>query len=361
MNIIVKKNILYEPVTKIAPISEKRSSMPILSNLFLSFGREKSFVYANDLDIIAVAYMDFLVEDELNILINGRRFYEILREMNDEDIEIELMENTLKIKQKNTEYLLSIQDPNDFPDMTHVEEKNEVKLDGDIFLELINKVSFATSEDETRYILTGMYLEGRDNSVIAVGTDGFRMALLTRETEGNYDFKGIVIPQKTLQELKRIIDEKDKVSLFIEENNIKFSTGKVMLISKLLEGKFPDFKNVLPEKNNNIALVDKKLFLKGLKKISAIVDKYELVNLSIYNNIMELKAESDIGSAKELIEIQYDGKDISMNFNINYLMEMATHTDPDTLVIKAPEKPGATIFMGKDDESYKNVIMPVKL
>ncbi|HOP85230.1 MAG TPA: DNA polymerase III subunit beta [Syntrophorhabdaceae bacterium] len=361
MNIIIGKNILYDPVTKLAPISEKRSTMPILSNLFISFGSEKSYIYANDLDIIAVAYLDFQSEEDINILINGRRFYEILREMNEEAIEMELMENTLKIKQKNTEYILSIQDPNDFPDMTDIEETNEVKLDGDILLELIDKVSFATSKDETRYLLTGMYMEGKENTIIAVGTDGFRMALLTRETEGMYDFEGIVIPQKTLQELKRIIDEKDKVSLFIGENNIKFSTGKIMLISKLLEGKFPDFKNVLPEKNKNIALIDKKLFLKGLKKISAIVDKYELVNLSMYNNIMELKAESDIGSAKELIEIEYNGKDISMNFNINYLMEMVTHANTEMIIIKAPDSPGATIFTGKEDESYKNIIMPVKI
>ncbi|HOJ44330.1 MAG TPA: hypothetical protein PLW88_06400, partial [Syntrophorhabdaceae bacterium] len=179
--------------------------------------------------------------------------------------------------------------------------------------------------------------------------------------EGMTDFEGIVIPLKTLQELKRIVDEKDRVSLFIAENNIKFSTGKFMLISKLIEGKFPDFKNVLPESNKNIGIIDKRLFLKGLKKISAIVDKYELVNVSMYNNIMELKAESDIGNAKELIELDYKGQDISMNFNINYLVEMATHSDTEMIVVKAPDSPGATIFTGKDDESYKNIIMPVKL
>ncbi len=361
MKIIVRKNILYESVTKLAPISEKRSTMPILSNLFISFGKDRSYIYANDLDIIAVAYLDFYVDEDVNILINGRRFYEILREMNDEDIQMELMENTLKIKQKNTEYLLSIQDPNDFPDLTDIEDINEVKIDGDILLELIDKVSFATSEDETRYIITGMYMEGKDNTVTAVGTDGFRMAILTRVVEGMTDFEGIVIPLKTLQELKRIVDEKDRVSLFIAENNIKFSTGKFMLISKLIEGKFPDFKNVLPESNKNIGIIDKRLFLKGLKKISAIVDKYELVNVSMYNNIMELKAESDIGNAKELIELDYKGQDISMNFNINYLVEMATHSDTEMIVVKAPDSPGATIFTGKDDESYKNIIMPVKL
>ncbi|HOJ44045.1 MAG TPA: DNA polymerase III subunit beta, partial [Syntrophorhabdaceae bacterium] len=192
MKIIVRKNILYESVTKLAPISEKRSTMPILSNLFISFGKDRSYIYANDLDIIAVAYLDFYVDEDVNILINGRRFYEILREMNDEDIQMELMENTLKIKQKNTEYLLSIQDPNDFPDLTDIEDINEVKIDGDILLELIDKVSFATSEDETRYIITGMYMEGKDNTVTAVGTDGFRMAILTRVVEGMTDFEGIV-------------------------------------------------------------------------------------------------------------------------------------------------------------------------
>ncbi|HPC78363.1 MAG TPA: DNA polymerase III subunit beta, partial [bacterium] len=303
MNIVIKKNLFFEPVSKLSPISERKSTMPLLANILISFGRDRTTMFASDLDINAIAYVDYTVEEECKVLINGRRFYEILKEMSQDDIELDIQENTLKIKQKKTEYVIGLQDPNDFPEPIEVNEDNEVVIDGGTLLEIIDKVGFAISEDETRYNLMGIYLEGKDNMINAVGTDGFRMAVLSREVEGIQDFKGIIIPEKTFNDLDRVLKESDKVRLSIDDTNVRFSTERLSLISKLIEGTFPDFRNIIPENNPNIAVIERETFLKSLKKVSAIINKLEPVNMSLYNNLMELNAESDIGSAKEVIEI----------------------------------------------------------
>ncbi|MCX8110129.1 MAG: DNA polymerase III subunit beta [Syntrophorhabdaceae bacterium] len=361
MNIVIKKGLFYEPVSKLSPVSERRGTMPILSNILISFDKDKTTLFANDLDVNVIAYADYTVDEEKKILINGRRFFEILKEMGQEDIELDIQENTLKIKQKKTEYILGLQDPNDFPEPTEVDVNNEVTIDGGILLEIIDKVGFAISKDETRHTLLGIYMEGKENMIHAVGTDGFRMAVLSRDIEGIQDFKGIIIPEKTFNDLDRVLKVGDKVRLSIGDTNIRFSTERISIISKLIEGIFPDFRNIVPEKNPNIAIIEKEMFLKSLKKVSAIIDKSEPVKMLLYNGLMELDAESDIGSAKEVVEIDYKGLDLSMNFNIRFLFDVVNHTDNEYIVMKAPDKHGAVLFVGKDDERYKNIVMPVRV
>ncbi len=335
--------------------------MPILSNLLICIDRDRTSIYASELDIYAVAYVEYKTEKETKIMINGKRFFEILKEMGNEDIELDIQENTVKIKQKYTEYVLGLQDPYDFPDPATFEENQEIILDGATLLEIIDRVGFATSDDETRHILMGIFLEGRENILTAVGTDGFRMSVLAREIEGVQDFEGFIIPKKTFNDLYRIINEKDTVKLSIGSNNIKFSTDRIALISKLIEGVFPNYRNIIPEKNPYIAEIEKNMFLKSLKKISAITDKLGFVKMEIYNDLMELHGESDIGSVKEVLEIKHSGPDMIMNFNMKFLFDVANHTEGEYLLMKLPEKSGAVLFIGKDDDTYKNIVMPVKL
>ncbi|MBP8626248.1 MAG: DNA polymerase III subunit beta [Syntrophorhabdaceae bacterium] len=361
MNIVIKKDLFFEPVAKLSPISEKRSTMPILSNLLISFQTDKTTIYANDLDISAVAYIDFGAEEEKKILINGKRFFDILKEMGNDDIELDIHENNLKIKQKHTEYILGLQDPDDFPDLTTFDENKEIAIDGATLLEMIERVGFATSEDVTRHTLMGIFIEGRENVITAVGTDGFRMSILSRVMEGVYDFEGLIIPKKTINEVSRIINEKDKVRLSIGDNIIRFSTDRIALISKLIDGKFPDYRGIIPERNPYIAIIDRDIFLKSLRRISAITDKTAIVKLMLYNDVMELNAESDIGSVKEAIEIKYNGVDKEMNFSLRFLFDIVNHIEVEQIIMKLPEKSGAVLFMGRDDDTYKNITMPVKI
>ena len=172
----------------------------------------------------------------------------------------------MTINQKKTEIVLSLQDPEEFPETKEIEIKEEFSIKGKQLIEMIEKVSFAISLDETRYILTGMHMKGVDGEIIVVGTDGFRMAMYQKKIQGVKGFRGITIPKRSVAEIEKIINDEDDVKVIIDEKHVQFSTDKIKLISRIIEGNFPDYENVLPAENTNIATISRDEFLKGMKK-----------------------------------------------------------------------------------------------
>ena len=133
------------------------------------------------------------------------------------------------------------------------------------------------------------------------------------------------------------------------------------MVSRLLEGSFPDYENVVPKNNTNILTVDKTRFLKGLRKVSTIISKSEPIKVTFVEGTMEIETESDIGRAKEIIEVNYAGERLTMNFNVRFLMDVANHVDGENIIVKAPSTYGAVLFEGERDEQYKNIVMPIRV
>lgn len=361
MNIIVDKNSILLPVSKLVGITEKRSLMPILSNILIDFGKASTTVYSTDLELSAIGLIEYKVPEEKKIVIHGRKFLEILREMDSGEIMLQVEENILTIKQKQTEIVLSLQDPEEFPEVKKVSGGEELVIDGSTFLELIEKVSFAISLDETRYILTGMHISGKDGNIIVVGTDGFRMAFYQKQIEGMKNFKGITIPKRSLSEMERIISEGEKVIMTIEEKHVQINTKNIVVISRVIEGSFPDYENVIPRTNDNIIRLDKETFIRGLKKVSSIIGRSEPIKMSLTKGKLEMEAESDIGRAKEIIDIDYNGENITMNFNVRFVMDVVSHLEGNIVIMSAPTSYGAVLFREENNNFYKNIVMPIRI
>jgi len=361
MNIILDRNVLLTPISKLVSITEKRSLMPILSNILIAFDKERTTIYSTDLEISATGYIDYKSEYEKKIVVHGRKFLEILKEMDNEKISLSIKENELTIKQKQTEIVLSLQDPEEFPEVKEIGGQEEFTIEGNILLEMIDKVGFAISIDETRFILTGMHMRGVAGNIKVVGTDGFRMALYQREIEGIKDFKGITIPKRSLTEIERVIEGGEEIKITINDKHVQVSTGKEIVVTRTIEGNFPDFENVIPTKNKNIVIVEKERLLKGLKRVSSIMGRSEPVRITLKDSDMEIDADSDIGHAKEIIDVDYKGENISMNFNVRFILDVVSHTEGTSVVMKAPSEYGAVLFEGKEDERYRNIVMPIRL
>ncbi|HOE17575.1 MAG TPA: DNA polymerase III subunit beta [Syntrophorhabdaceae bacterium] len=361
MNIIIDKNKIFGPVSKIVSITEKRSLMPILSNILLEFGKEGTTIFSTDLEVSAIAYIDCKVEKERKIVVHGRKFLEVLRELEGGEIHFLLEENQLTIKQKRTEIKMSLQDPEEFPETKEVKGKEEFIIGGKMFLDMIEKVGFAVSTDETRYILTGMYMQGLDGELIMVGTDGFRMALCQRKIKEIKGFKGVTIPKRSVIEAERIIEDEDEVRVSIEEKYVQFSTEKLKIITRIIEGNFPDYENVLPANNQKIIKVEKDAFHRGLKRVSAIIGRNEPVKITLSEKNMEIDAESDVGRAKEDIEIEYEGEKTNMSFNVRFILDVVTHISGEKVIMTAPPTYGAVLFRGEQEEDYKNIVMPIRI
>jgi DNA polymerase-3 subunit beta len=361
MKIIIDKNTILQPISRVVSITEKRSLMPILSNILIHFKKEGATVYSTDLEVSAITNIDCSTESEKKIVVHGRKFLEILKELDNGDITINIDENIMSIRQKKTEIILSLQDPEEFPETKEIEVKEEFIIKGKQLIEMIEKVGFAVSVDETRYILTGMFMKGIEGEMVVVGTDGFRMALYQKKMKEIKGFQGITIPKRSISEIEKVIDDEDEVKISIDEKHVQLSTNKIRIISRIIEGSFPDYENVLPSDNTNIATVLRDDLLKGLKKVSSIIGRSEPVKVSFEDKSMIIEAESDIGRAKEIIDIQYVGEETNMNFNVRFLLDVVTHIFGETLTISAPKTYGAVLFKGEDGEEYKNIVMPIRI
>ena len=335
--------------------------MPILSNILIHFKKEGATVYSTDLEVSAITNIDCSTESEKKIVVHGRKFLEILKELDSGDITINIDENIMSIRQKKTEIILSLQDPEEFPETKEIEVKEEFIIKGKQLIEMIEKVGFAVSVDETRYILTGMFMKGIEGEMVVVGTDGFRMALYQKKMKEIKGFQGITIPKRSISEIEKVIDDEDEVKISIDEKHVQLSTNKIRIISRTIEGSFPDYENVLPSDNTNIATVLREDLLKGLKKVSSIIGRSEPVKVSFEDKSMIIEAESDMGRAKEIIDIQYVGEETNMNFNVRFLLDVVTHIFGETLTISAPKTYGAVLFKGEDGEEYKNIVMPIRI
>lgn len=361
MQIILNKSTILQPISKIVSITEKRSLMPILSNILIDFGKNGTTIYSTDLEVSAISYIDFSSELEKKVVVHGRKFLEILKELDNGDVNFVFEDNVMTIKQKMTEISLSLQDPEEFPETKEITGKEEFIIPGSILLDMIDRVEFAVSVDETRYILTGMFMKGLDGGIAVVGTDGFRMALYQKDIEGLRVFQGITVPKRSISEVERAIEENEDVKVTIDEKHVQFSTEKIKIISRTIEGNFPDYENVLPTGNMNIAEVDRELFFRGLKKVSSIIGRSEPVKVTFSDNTMVIEAESDIGKAREVIEMEYSGEETVMNFNIKFLIDVVTHLGSEKITISAPKTYGAVLFKTSEMENYKNIVMPIRI
>ena len=361
MNIRIDKNLLLTPLSKLVNITERRSIMPILSNILLSFSKETLTIYSTDLEISAIGRVDYPSPVEKRVVVHGKKFMEILKEMDQGDVDLDFDDSTLTIRQKQSEFVLSLHDPEEFPEVKEIGEGEEFSMAGADFLEILDKVSFAVSSDETRYVLTGMYMAGAADKVSVVGTDGFRMALYQKDIPGLNAFKGVIVPKRSVVEVGRVVSETDTIKFTIGAKHIQFSTPSITVISRLIEGSFPDYQNVIPKTNSNVAKIDKAKFMKGLRKVSTIISKSEPIKVTYNDRTMEIETESEIGRGKELVEITYEGEALTMNFNIRFVMDVVSHIDGESIFVKAPSTYGAVLFVGENEDNYKNIVMPIRV
>lgn len=361
MKIDIARDTLIGPLTKQVSITEKRSIMPILANVLLEFTKGKIGIYSTDLELSAISHVEYEGSVEKKIVVHGRKFLDILKEMDAETLNVEVKDNTLTLRQRQSEFVLGLQEADEFPEVKEITGAQEFAIDAAALLEMLEKVQFAISSDETRYVLTGMYMVGVDETLSVVGTDGFRMALCKKRIDGLKDFRGVIIPKRTILELERAFADSDSVRVVLGEKHVQFSSGSTILVSRLIEGGFPDYDNVIPKGNTNIAKMDKTRLMRGLKKVSTIISKSEPIKVTLQDQAVLIETESEVGRAKEMAEAEYKGEELHMNFNIRFVIDVVAHIEEKEIVIKAPSGYGAVLFEGDGNDTYKNIVMPIRV
>ena len=371
MQFIVKRDILLKSLNFVQGVVEKKNTLPILSNVLIQLKGNKLSIVATDLDIV---FYDEI--SEVKILKEGSTttsaaiLYDILRKISsDSELNFDLKsENKLSLKSDNSDFNLLCLPTDNFPSFTDEFEGHEISLDNNRFLKLLNKTKIAISNDDTRHYLNGIFLhltEGHGrNFLTGVATDSHRLSSSSLEIENVENFSSLILPRKTVFQLCSLLAEtNEKMLMQTSENKVKFTLGKMKLISKVIDGKFPDYKKVVPMKNEKSLIVPSKDFISSIERVASVsLDRKEGVKLVINKENIQLSVNSaSSGEGNEVIKANFNSDNFNISFNSKYLIDIASEIEDKNLKMNLKDSVSPVLIEDTSDKNSYYVIMPMKI
>jgi DNA polymerase-3 subunit beta len=369
MKFTLPKNKILSSVQNIMNAVPTRTTLPILSNLLLDASNSKLTLAATDLDVSVIETLSISSVKKGALTIPARTFYDILRELPECDIEIHITENRMELKAERGNYKLSGIPAEEYPKLPSINVAKEIKLLGGDLLKMIRKTIFAVSTDETRPALNGVLWQTSGNHMQMVATDGHRLARISLK---NTKLKGlhedIIIPPKALNLLTKLMgDEEKEIGIIFGENNIIFNMGDTILTSRLIEGPYPNFEQVIPKENGKKLVVNKEFLTGAVRRMSILANTLtHQVKFSLKKDEMELSsANFDLGGeARESLTCDYVGESMDVGYNASYVLDILKQLDGDDVIFEL----GTPISAGKvysaekkEGEDYLCLLMPLRL
>ena len=350
-------------------VIEKKSTLPILSNVLLRAQDEILKVTATDLDLIFIQNISNIeIEEDGETTTSCSIMYDIVRKFNNEKkISFNLVsENKINLESDNSSFNLNCLKASEFPITEENFRENEFKINSKKLLKLLNKCKFSISNDETRHYLSGIFFHITDNEnkkfLTAVATDSHRMAISKTLLTEEIKFDPIILPKKTIFQLCSLLDNYDgDVKISNVKSKIKFEFNNCILISKLIDGKFPNYFQVIPKDNQKKLETDLKPFLTSVDRVASVsLDKKDGLKMSLSNNNLDLSVNnSNSGDGKESLPVKF-GHELDISFNPRYLIDVASNMDGNKLEIYLKESGSPALIKDPSDFDSIYVIMPMK-
>ena len=375
MEFKINSSDLLKALNHISGIVEVRHTLPILSNVIIQAKENELILSSTNLDVFCSDKIDAEVIDPGEISISAITFFEIIKRLpSGSEVIMSMLddETDMTIKCGRSKFSLSTIKTEDFPIISESDLTTSFVISAEEIIRLIDKTKFAISNEETRYYLNGIFLHKADRNSIqflrAVATDGHRLAQYDIPLpQGAEDMTGIIIPKKTIYELRKALDDADgDINISLNDSKIKFSFNRLKIISKVIDGTFPDYTKVIPE-NNDKKLKTKNLDLKNaIDRVSAIAISEEVkskaIKLSVEQNKMKLSVESQSkGSANDEIDINYNGEIVDIGFNSRYLIDICNEVEGDEIDISLNDSISPAIILDQSDENLFFVLMPMRI
>lgn len=333
-----------------------------MSNFLIEAKDDSLTIQGTDLEVHVSVSVFADIKEEGSVCVNAKKLTDISRLLPKNEVLIKTDGNNLKVQAGKTKYNLPTTPTDEFPTMYPFPEDTSITVSGEELLKAISKTMYATSKEEVRYALQGVLFKSRNSKIDTVATDGHRLALYKLSVNGKADLD-VILPQKSLNELKKLVSGLEDVEIASTEQYIFFKTKEWVLMSRLLEGTFPDYTQVIPEEYTIEIKLDKKEFLEAIKRVSTLIEgEPKPIKLTLKNGLIELKTfSSEYGEAVDEIEVDYQGEDFSIGFNARYIIDAVSVIDSDDCIIRFTNPEAQTLFLPTDESPYKAIVMSMEL
>lgn len=374
MKFSISKPEFHRGLARIQSIVEKRNTMPILANVLLeasgSGDKGQLELAATDLEVGIRGVHPCNVDKKGGVTASAKKLFEIVRELPDESIRVEVSENAyLTIRCARAEFTLAGTTADEYPTLPAFTPERTVKVQAAVVGEMIERTMYAASSDETRYNLNGVYLERLDEigKLRMVATDGHRLAYVDRalgdDVEGLEG--GVIIPRKGLSELKRLVDEEDadEVELGFEGSSGLARKGAVTLVMRLIEGEFPNYRQVVPSDTPVQLTLPAELLTHALRRVALLsAERSRAVKLELSTGQLQLSSNNpDLGDAREELDVDYDGDPLAIAFNARYLMDALVAGGSKEIQLSFRDPLSPALLRPTDDSDSLAVVMPMRV
>jgi DNA polymerase-3 subunit beta len=376
MTVTVPKQKLLRYLTYADVIASSKTTIPVLSNILLDAEEGVLAVQSSNLETGIRIVEKAKVAEGGALAVNGKKIISIVRELPDDDVVMSTDDhNRLTVRSAskaiNAKFIVAGVPKTDFPEVKTTPESEYARVRADEFRKMIKKVLFSVSSDENKYSLTGVFLERLDGGVNMVATDGKRLSLVTRgypELDVEPDSfavpsEGVIVPKIVLTELVKYQFETNSLMVGFSKNQIFFAYDNIHVVSNLIEGKFPDYKKIVPEERNRWFTADKATLYSAIKRVSILVDEsYNQIKLSISKDKLVLSSKNPVlGGAAEEIPAQYEGEEIEIALNFLYLMDCLREISSNDVRVDFENAERVLTVRGAEESDYINLIMPMKI
>lgn len=362
MRFKTQKETLIGAIAAVQNVITSKSVLPILSNILIETQKNNLILTSTDLDIGITCEILVDIQEQGAITVPAKRFSDIIRELPGEGLELNTKKNNLVIIDgENCQFKIMGLPKEEFPKLPEFQNKEALKLQQEGLKNMLEITSFAVSFDETRYILNGILFKIMKNKLTLVATDGKRLAIADKKlpTESEKELE-MIVPVKTIHELNRNLKEEGEVSVVLGDNQVLFDLGQVTIISRLIEGEFPDYKQVIPPVSESRVILGREQFLLAVRRAALLsTPDYQAVKLEVFKNkVVVSKSTPDVGESREEVAAEYKGKELIIGFNPAYLIDVLKNLKQDSfeLELTDSEKPGVI-----RSEGYVYIVLPMRL
>ena len=362
-----QRDTLLAPLQSVSGIVERRHTLPILSNVLLEKKGDRLTLLATHIEIqITTTTQGAGGDGDGAVTVGARKLQEILRSLPDTtEVSLLLEDKRLQVRGGKSRFSLQTLPADDFPRMTISEgETKQFSISQKAFRQLLAKTQYAMAAQDVRYYLNGLLLLVEGTELRAVATDGHRLAFASVAIETELPRQEMILPRKTVLELNRLlVDTDDALNITLTSNQVRFAFGSVVLVSKLIDGKFPDYERVVPATLKNHMKVGRQTLMQAMQRAAILTnEKFRGVRVVLGDNSLKLiAANAEQEEAQEEIEVDYNGDIIDVGFNVGYLLDVLNNVHADEIQWSFNDANSSALITLPGNDRFKYVVMPMRI